>query len=303
MALNTDKIKARLAAVNKKGKTAGTGSSNAKDIIWKPTATHVVRIVPYTKCPDDPFVQLKFHYDFAGDNYLSPASFNKADPIVELADRLKKNKDTWQQGRKLEPKLRTYVPIIVRGEESKGVRWWGFGVQIYNELLGVMSDADYGDITSLTEGFDIAVEFKTALECKKDFPETKIRTKPKARPVVDPTDPRAKEYLEMITTKQPDILSVWTVPTYEVLEVALEEFLKKAASGNKPEADSNVQLPTEKQIADAASNAAAIAVANNPVATEPSTTAAVVSPTAQKAASVPTSAQDLTKAFDNLFNS
>lgn len=303
MALNIDKIKARLASFEKKGKS----QSKTKDSIWKPVAgKQVVRIVPYQHQPDDPFIQLKFHYDFAGKNYLSPSSFNKADPIVELSDRLKKNSDTWKQGREIEPKLRTYVPVIVRGEEAKGVRFWGFGVQIYKQLMQTMSEPDYGDITSLTEGYDIQVEFKTAKEVGKDYPETTIMVKPKPRPVIDPADPKAKELMELITTKQPNMLDVYETPTYETLSAALEEYLKKASAGQEEE--SNVVEPTEEQIAAATAPApVATVTAEAPKADAtpaPATTpASVVSPSAAKAAATPTSAQDLTKAFDNLFNS
>ena len=35
----------------------------------------------------------------------------------------------------MEPKMRTYVPILVRGAESEGVKFWGFGKQVYTELF------------------------------------------------------------------------------------------------------------------------------------------------------------------------
>ncbi len=45
---------------------------------------------------------------------LSPITFGNADPIVEFAEKLKKtgDKDEWLMGRKIEPKMRTYVPVI-----------------------------------------------------------------------------------------------------------------------------------------------------------------------------------------------
>ena len=287
MALDLNKIKQRLASFEKKDKK----TSKAKDLIWKPVAgKQVVRIVPYQHQKDDPFIQLKFYYDFNGKNYLSPSTFNKPDPILELSDRLKKSRETWKQGRDLEPKLRTFVPIIVRGEEEKGVRFWGFGVQIYKQLMETMSEPDFGDITSLTEGNDIQVEFKTAEEVKKDYPETSIMVKPKPRPVLEAGHPKHTEILELITNKQPNINDVYDLPDYATLEAALEEFLKKSSEGAaEPEADSNVVLPTEAQISQATSTVAATTV-----------TEVKTSPTAQKAG---TNAKDLTQAFDNLFNS
>ena len=35
--------------------------------------------------------------------------------------------------------------MVVRGEEKQGVKFWGFGKTVYQELLSIM-DPDYGDI-------------------------------------------------------------------------------------------------------------------------------------------------------------
>ena len=38
---------------------------------------------------DNPFIELYFHYDLGGKNYLSPISFGRPDPIEEFAQKLK----------------------------------------------------------------------------------------------------------------------------------------------------------------------------------------------------------------------
>ena len=82
---------------------------------------------------------------------VSPMSFGRPDPIVEFAEKLKKSgdKDDWKLGKKIEPKFRVYAPVIVRGQEHEGVKFWSFGKQIFTELLSVIADPDYGDITDL----------------------------------------------------------------------------------------------------------------------------------------------------------
>ena len=61
---------------------------------------------------------------------------HEVEVIAEFADKLKAtgNSDDWKLARKMEPKMRTFVPVIVRGKESEGVKFWGFGKQIYQEL-------------------------------------------------------------------------------------------------------------------------------------------------------------------------
>ena len=86
--------------------------------------------------------------------------------------------------RKLEAKMRTFAPVIVRGEETQGVRFWGFGKTVYQELLSVIADPDYGDITDPVNGRDVSVEFITAEESGASFPKTSIRVKPNQTPIV-----------------------------------------------------------------------------------------------------------------------
>lgn len=294
MALNIDAIKARLASFNNKG--GGNSNSKVKDFIWKPEeGKQDIRIVPYQYQPENPFIELKFHYDFERKTYLSPASFNKPDPIVELSDLLKKSgdKDQWRIGRGLEPKMRTFVPIIVRGKESEGVKFWGFGVQVYKQLMAAMSEPDYGDITDLVNGYDIKVEFtknsgKKSPDGKQVFPETTIMVKPRQKPVIDATMPNAKEVLEKITTKQPNILDVYEVATYEELATALEAHVRKSTQGQSQAEtaaeESNVVEPTEAEIEAAVGTSTPVVEikAEEPVAA-PVETPKPVTPVAPKA--------------------
>jgi hypothetical protein len=223
MGLNLDAIKAKLNQLNK--------SDEKKNNLWKPEAGKTrVRIVPYVHRKENPFLELYFHYDIAKRSMLSPVSFGNADPVVEFAEKLKKtgDKDEWLMGRKIEPKMRTYVPVIVRGKEAEGVKFWGFGKTIYTELLSIISDPDYGDITDLMNGRDIDVEF-TPAEGAGQYPKTAIRVKPNTTPATDD-----KAIAEKIMN-QPVITDIFPEPTYDELEKALQEWM------NPENADSDVE--------------------------------------------------------------
>jgi hypothetical protein len=227
MALNLDAIKAKLNQLNK--------ADDKKQNLWKPEAGKTrIRIVPYVHRKDNPFLELYFHYDIGKKSMLSPISFGNADPIVEFADKLKKtgDKDEWIMGRKIEPKMRTYVPVIIRGKESEGVKFWGFGKQIYTELLSIISDPDYGDITDLMNGRDIDVEFTPAVSAA-EFPKTTIRVKPATTPATED-----KEVAQKIMN-QPVITDIFPEPTYDELEAALTEWM------NPENADSDVTSTDE----------------------------------------------------------
>ena len=161
-----------------------------------------------------------------------------------------------------------------RGEEDQGVRFWGFGKNVYQELLSIISDADYGDITDPVNGRDIVVEFRTAEESGKSFPETTIRVKPNTSVAIDPSK---KDLLG----KQTNILDLFPELSYDQLKAVMDAWLN-------PETSSE---PSVNAVADEDGDVEAVA----PVA-----------PTSNKSPSASASksnTEDLTKAFDNLFNS
>ena len=55
-------------------------------------------------------------------------------------------------------KLVSFAPVVVRGEEDKGVRLWQFGKQVYEELLALAVDDEIGDYTDVAGGRDLTVE-------------------------------------------------------------------------------------------------------------------------------------------------
>ena len=213
MSLDLDAIKAKLNQLNT--------TSDRKNNYFRPEpGKQRVRIVPYVHRKENPFLEMYFHYDIAKRTMLSPVTFGNADPVVEFAEKLKKtgDKDDWLMGRKIEPKMRTYVPVIVRGKESEGVKFWGFGKTIYSELLSIIADPDYGDITDLMNGRDIDVEF-TPSEGPGQYPKTAIRVKPNTSPATEDKE-IAKSILD-----QPQITDLFPEPTYEELETALQEWM------------------------------------------------------------------------------
>ena len=162
--------------------------------------------------------------------------------------------------------MRCYVPIIVRGKEMEGVKFWGFGKQVYQELLGFIADPDYGDISDPMSGRDIAVEFKAADQTGKSYPETSIRVKPNQTPVTD-----NKAVLEKIGN-QPKLTELFKEYSYEEMTKMLHNWLD-------PE-NSNEEEATAKP-APKASN-------SNKIGIEEAAPVAKV--------------DDVASAFDNLFN-
>jgi len=272
MALDINAIRGRLNKLQ--------NTQKKSDALWKPTpGKHQVRIVPYKFNKDNPFIELYFHYNINNKTYLSPMSFGRPDPIVEFAEKLKRmgDKEDWKAAKAMEPKLRTFVPIIVRGEEGEGVRFWGFGKTVYQEILGYMADPDYGDITDPTEGRDITVEVVSAEDSGTSYPVTTIRVKPKETPLAT-----SKEDTDKYLTNQKEITELYSELTYAELKSVLEGWLNPSG-----EASNDEKSATTETLSSAANTEE-----EAPFDTTP----------APKAAPAPKKLDDVAAAFDDLFN-
>jgi hypothetical protein len=196
---------------------------------WKPQpGKSQVRIVPYKHDKSNPFSELFFHYSLVPNKtVVSPLSFGRPDPVQQFADKLKStgNKDEWIQGKRIEPKMRTFVPVIVRGEESEGVKFWGFGKTVYQELLGIIADPDYGDISDSLTGRDIVVERQTPAEAGNQYGKTTIRVKPNVTALSEDSD-----QLTRLLDEQPNLTELYNEPTYDELKEHLSNFLNPSDS-------------------------------------------------------------------------
>ena len=270
MALDINAIRGRLNKLQ--------NTQRKSDSLWKPTpGKHQVRIVPYQFDKDNPFIELYFHYNINNKTYLSPQSFGRPDPIVEFADKLKRmgDKEDWKAAKAMEPKLRTFVPVIVRGEEGEGVRFWGFGKTVYQEILGYIADPDYGDITDPTSGRDLTIEYKSAEEAGTSYPTTTIRVKPSETNLSEDSS-RATSFLE----SQTEITDLYSELSYDELKSVLEGWLNPTNEEGAGEQSSTQEVLSTP------------ATPTNEVKTTPTPAAT----TSEK------KTDDVAAAFDDLFN-
>jgi hypothetical protein len=276
-------------------------TSKKSDSLWKPTpGKHQIRLVPYKFNKDIPFIELYFHYNINNKTYLSPISFGRPDPIVEFAEKLKRTGDTddWKAGKKMEPKLRTFAPVIVRGKESEGVKFWGFGKTVYQDILGYIADPDYGDITDPMNGRDIVLEIVSAEESNAAYPTTTIRVKPSQSKVVE-----TAEGIQSILENQKDITELYSELSYNELKGVLENWLNPSAASNGTGNDVNEALEAPK----------AAPVVSQPIVSTPAfqtapsadlggTTEIGDLPWEEEAPKAAAPKDDVASAFDDLFN-
>ena len=223
--MNLDAIKKKLDELN----NSEQGNVNNSDKFWTvPFGKSQVRIVPSMYNPDNPFTELKFHNKLAKYPILALSNFGEQDPVEDLIEKLREtgDKGNWSLSGKLTPRPRYFVPVIVRGEEDKGVRIWSIGITTYKALLTLAADEEIGDYTDIANGTDMVVE-----KVKKDpFPEITIRAKRTSSPLSE-----NKEELEKWLKDQPDPAELFRKPDYNYIKKKLKEYLDPSTATESTE--------------------------------------------------------------------
>ena len=218
--MDLSQIKSKLAGLQPKPKYEKVDYSK---VYWKPKiGKHQIRIVPSKFDKANPFREIYFHYGFGKFPIAALNNWGEQDPIIEFTKGLRKSsdKEDWQLAKKIEPKMRVFVPVLVRGEEHLGVRLWEFGKEIYQQLLGIAADEDYGDYTDINDGRDFTVEATEGEVAGRKVVKCAIRVKPKTTPIAEDA-----VQVEKFLSEQPDILGLYRKMSFEDIKNVLQKFL------------------------------------------------------------------------------
>ena len=238
MALNLDKMRAKLDKV--------TGNDKRNNDFWRPEeGENNVRIVP---TPDgDPFKEYYFHYNVGTSGFLCPKkNYGDDCPVCNFANKLWN--DSSDESRKMAKGLfaqpRFFSPGRVRGQESEGVKVWGYGKMAYQKLLNIVLDPDYGDITDPDEGNDLKVMYEKTSGAS--YPTTDIRPRPRKSVLCDDRvggDERCAELLETV----PDFTNLFERKSTEDVSAILETHLNETTE--KPEVEKYSNSPSSVEAA------------------------------------------------------
>ena len=230
-------IKQRLESLNKQSNNSGGG--NNKNLFWKPSiGKQLIRVVPSKYNKANPFSEMMFYYGIGSKRVMaSPANWGEKDPIMEFAKQLRNtnDKENWRLAKKLDAKVRTFAPIIVRGQEDEGVKLWQFGKEVYQEFLNMVADEEIGDFTDIVEGRDIKLTTVGPEVTGTPYNKTTIGPSLKTTPLAD-TEDMVKNLLE----NQADPMKVFKPLSYDEMKGALQEWLSPE---DEEEEDSIISEP------------------------------------------------------------
>jgi hypothetical protein len=218
MGLDLAKMKAKLDELE------GKGGKKADNVFWRPEeGDQDIRIVPTED--GDPFKVFHFHYNLGeasrGGVLCPKRQFGDHCPICDFASKL------WNEGTEESKKMakglfvrqRYFSPVIVRHEDEPQVRIWGYGKTIYETLLGLVLNPDYGDVTDVDDGVDFTLTY-TLPKNKGAFPQTNLVPKRKSSPLA-----KTKTEVKNLLSSVPDIDSLFKVRSSSEVQAILEAFL------------------------------------------------------------------------------
>lgn len=165
MGLNIDALKKKLAETKEKTSRGGSGGGDFS--WWSPTdGRNVIRILP----PNDDaefYAETLVHYNLGPKKDKSAicrkAAGEKHCPVCDLVDELfKGDKDDKAYAKRIKARGKYYFNVVDRSVEEDDENFgkvlvYGSGVTVFEELLGIICDPDYGDITDAKEGYDIII--------------------------------------------------------------------------------------------------------------------------------------------------
>ena len=227
MAIDLEAIRRRMAELS------GNGSKKTSSIqLWKPgPGEYKIRCLPWKNNPEgQPFAERWFYYIGTNAGILTPKQFGKPDPIDDLIRKLYSSgkPDDRVLAKKLQPKMRAYAPVIVRGQEDKGVMVWSFGKIVYQRLLGFFVDEEVGDILDPNEGFDLKVT--VTQQPGKQFQDTAVDAARRPSKLHDD-----QKQIESWVGAVPNLDDMYRLKSREEIEQVLNNWL--SGGGDEPSSD------------------------------------------------------------------
>jgi hypothetical protein len=208
------------------------------------------------------------------------------DPIDTLIRNLfsPKDKNDRELAKKLMPKMRSYIPVIVRGDEAKGVQVWSLGKMSYQRLLSFFEDEDVGDFLDPETGFDLKVSITQKVG--KQYPDTVIDPRRKSTKLSD--DPNT---MKNLLNSVPNINDLYKLKAPAEIEKILNDWMNSVSTVPAEDTDGTVKNDQDDELDKLKSEIADETPA--PVAVQPAT---------QEKAKKSKAKIDIDAAFDELQN-
>ena len=227
MSINMELMRKKLAQLR---------GDETEDSVWfrPPEGDTDIRIVPTGD--GDPLKEMHFHYnigDRRGGLLCPKRNFGERCGICDFASSLwkegvaKNDDESKKLAKSLFVRQRYFSPVLVRGQEAGGIKFYGYGKKAYELLLGYILDPEYGDITDALEGTDISLTY-TPRTHAGTFPQTNLKMRRSTSTLLED-----KEAIPALLDRIPDFDSLFERLSPTDIDAILDEQLSGNASAEE----------------------------------------------------------------------
>lgn len=228
MAINLDKMKAKLNELENKG---GSGLN-----FFKPTEGQedVIRLLPADD--GDPFVQKWMHYNVGKESFECPQKMYGEDcPVCGFVSKLwdeyneTQEDETRKAANNLKAKPRYYSLVMNREDEGK-VMVWSYSKTVCQELVNIVLNPDYGDITDPQTGNDMRIS--SSKKAKALYATVDMQPRPVKTPLLS-----SQEAIDDMMATAPDVHAITTRKSFDEIKEALQSYFNQMDVGELDSSD------------------------------------------------------------------
>lgn len=228
MAINLDKMKEKLNELENKG---GSGLN-----FFKPTEGQedVIRLLPAED--GDPFVQKWMHYNVGKESFECPQKMYGEDcPVCGFVSKLwdeyneTQEDETRKAANNLKAKPRYYSLVMNREDEGK-VMVWSYSKTVCQELVNIVLNPDYGDITDPQTGNDMRIS--SSKKAKALYATVDMQPRPVKTPLLS-----SQEAIDDMMATAPDVHAITTRKSFDEIKEALQSYFNQMDVGELDSSD------------------------------------------------------------------
>ena len=150
---------------------------------WFPSSgTNLIRILPPVGDSDTFFREGAVHYNVGSDENSPPEicpqdTIDEPCPVCETyAKLIKGDSADVKLAKNIKRSTRFWMWVVDVNNQSQGARIYPCGIKVFNQIIALFTDPDYGDITDLKKGRVIVIEKSGSGKLNTEYA---VRPKPK----------------------------------------------------------------------------------------------------------------------------
>lgn len=179
-----------IKAAQEEAESLGSSGNYEIEYLKLEEGPNLLRILPPFGNAKFAWVRGKKTYNAGPNQKTFAPKWDATCPAKQEFERLQTKGDpvSKKQADALYPKGRVYLWVVPRAPHKQADKrvLWDTNENVLKDIIGIVSDPDYGDITDAQKGTDVTVNYKSKDKTDNGFPEWKLIAKRNSTPLGTP---------------------------------------------------------------------------------------------------------------------